>query len=128
MIGQVLGYQRTESLPDHVKAIWEFPTPKNLTDMRSYFALVNQVAPYYAVQPHLQPFRELLKKGSRWYWDNRLQELFQESRIVIAKEILDGITRFEVGRWKGLMTEILPMSTDHTTVLYWGLESLHGGI
>ena len=81
---------KAEPLPDHVKAIREFPTPKNLTDMRSYFALVNQVAPYYAVQPHLQPFRELLKKGSRWYWDNCLQELFQESRIVIAEEILMG--------------------------------------
>ena len=31
--------------------------------MRSYWALVNQVSPYYCIQPHLQPFRELLKKN-----------------------------------------------------------------
>ena len=34
---------KAQSLPKHVKAIREFPTPINLTDMRSYWALVNQV-------------------------------------------------------------------------------------
>ena len=47
---------KAQPLPEHVKAIREFPTPINLTDMRSYWALVNQVSPYYCVQPHLQPF------------------------------------------------------------------------
>ena len=51
-------------LDSHVEAIRNFPVPVNVTDMRSFMALVNQVAPYYAVQPHLQPFRDLLKKGT----------------------------------------------------------------
>ena len=42
---------KAQPLPVHVKVIKEFPTPINLTDMRSYWALVNQVSPYYCVQP-----------------------------------------------------------------------------
>ena len=60
---------KAQPLPEHVKVIKEFPTPINLTDMRSYWALVNQVSPYYCAQPHLQPFRDLLKKKTLWNWD-----------------------------------------------------------
>ena len=56
---------KVQPLPEHVRAIRDFPTPTNITDMRSYWALVNQVSPYYSVQPQLQPFRELMKKSSK---------------------------------------------------------------
>ena len=54
--GVRISKEKVAPLQDHVSAIRQFPTPTNITDLRSYFALVNQVAPYYAVQP------ELLKK------------------------------------------------------------------
>ena len=60
-------------LPQHVEAIRNFPVPENITDMRSYWALVNQVSNFYATQPHLAPFRELMKKNTKWYWDDVLQ-------------------------------------------------------
>ena len=74
-------------LPEHVEAIQNFPVPENITDMRSYWALVNQVSNYYATQPHIAPFRELMKKNPKWYWNDVLQKLFEESRIYISKEI-----------------------------------------
>ena len=77
----------------------EVPTPVNITDMRSYWALVNQVAPFYSVNAHLQPFRELLKKKSTWYWDGVLQKLFEESRERISNSVLKGITRYDKDRW-----------------------------
>ena len=79
-------------LEEHVEAIRNFPTPVNVTDMRSYWALVNQVSHYYAASPKLAPFRELLKKNVKWYWDDVLQDIFEESRAVIAEEIIKGIT------------------------------------
>ena len=42
-------------LAEHMDAIANFPKPMNLTDMRSYWALVSQVAPFYAAQKHLVP-------------------------------------------------------------------------
>ena len=70
---------KVKLLPEHIKAIREFPTPMNITDMRSYYALVNQVAPYYSVMDNMQPFRDLLKKNTKCYWDAALQTLFQQS-------------------------------------------------
>ena len=75
---------KCKPLDAHVDAIRNFPVPINITDMRSFMALVNQVSPYYAVQPHLQPFRELLKKGSIWYWDTNLSKLFEETQAHIS--------------------------------------------
>ena len=92
-------------LDNHVEAIRNFPVPINVTDMRSFMALVNQVAPFYAVQPHLQPFRELLKKGSTWYWDNNLTNLFTAAKEYISTNIVEGITRFDLGRWTALLTD-----------------------
>ena len=103
--GVRISADKVEPLPDHVQALRDFPVPKTLTDMRSYFALVNQVSPYYATQPELQPFRDLLKKNSLFYWDEILQKLFEESKNRIADKVLEGITLFEVGRWTGLMTD-----------------------
>jgi hypothetical protein len=79
--------------------------PINLTDMRSYWELVNQVSSYYYVKPHLQAFRELLKKKIPWYWDGVLQRLFEESREHISKEVLNGIELFVKTRWTGLCTD-----------------------
>ena len=54
--GVQISAEKVEPLPYHVQAMRDFPSPKNLTDMRSYFAFVNQLAPYYATQPELHPF------------------------------------------------------------------------
>ena len=58
--------------------------------MRSFFALVEQVAPYHAVKPHLTPFRELLKKNVKFYWDENLQKIFEEAKATIADSVKDG--------------------------------------
>merc|ERR1711867_266692 len=64
-----------EPLPDHLEAIRTYPIPTSVTDMRSFFALVEQMAPYYAAKQHLAPFRDL-KKNRKFYWDDNLQKLF----------------------------------------------------
>ena len=96
---------KAQPLPEHIKAIKEFPTPVNITDMRSYWALVNQVAPHYCIRPYLEPFRELLKKNTPWYWDGVLQGLFEESREHISKLVLEGITRFDKTRWTAVCSD-----------------------
>ena len=71
---------KCQPLDSYVETICSFPVPVNVTDMRSFMALGNQVAPYYAVQPYLHPFRDLLKKGSIWYWDNNITILFTAAK------------------------------------------------
>ena len=96
---------KVQPLPEHIKAIREFPTPMNITDLRSYYALVNQVSHYYSVSGALQPFRDLLKKNTKWYWDTALQTLFEQSREHIANKVLEGIRLFDVNRWTAVCTD-----------------------
>ena len=51
---------RAAPLPKYLDAIKLFPTPKNLTDIRSWFGLVNQVAGYGQLRKTLDPFRPFL--------------------------------------------------------------------
>ena len=63
-----LGPDLVQPLPSHVNTIKTFPSPTNITDLRSFFALINQISPYYATQCEFLLFRDLLKKSSRWNW------------------------------------------------------------
>ena len=40
----------------HFQAIWDFPTPKNITDVRSWFGLVNQVSYAFSMADKMLPF------------------------------------------------------------------------
>ena len=62
-----------------LNAISSFPSPKNITDARSWFGLVNQVAWAYSLSPIMLPFRELVKKNSNFVWNESLEKAFQQS-------------------------------------------------
>ena len=47
-----------------LQAISEFLTPKKLTDVRSWFGLLNQVSHAFSMAAKMLPFRELLKPGT----------------------------------------------------------------
>ena len=44
-----------------LEAIKNFPTPTDITGIRSWFGLINQVAYAHSLTDDLAPFRELLK-------------------------------------------------------------------
>ena len=81
--------------PTMLRAISEFPTPKNLTDVRSWFGLVNQVAYAFSMTDKMLPFRELLKPITTFYWDDNLQRLFKESKTKILVGIEHGVRIFD---------------------------------
>lgn len=54
----------------------------------------------------MAPFRELIRSKSRkFYWDDTLNHLFNETKPVIAREIEDGRKAFEVKRLTWLTTD-----------------------
>ena len=89
------GYRPPTKITD---AITSFPVPKTLTDMRSWFGLVNQVNYALAQCEMMAPFRELLSKKKKFYWDETLNRLFEESKGKIISLIKDGIKTFELNR------------------------------
>ena len=84
--------------PSMLKAIKEFPAPTNITSMRSFFGLVNQVSFAFSMKDTMAPFRELLRPSSEFYWDDKLQHLFEEAREEIVRKVEAGVRMFEMDR------------------------------
>ena len=59
--GFLIGEKSVKPLQKHTQAIRSFPTPLNITDLRSFMALLQQVAYCYATSPATAPLRHLLK-------------------------------------------------------------------
>ncbi len=79
----------------YVRAISDFPTPKNLTDVRSWFGLVNQVSYAFSMTVAMAPFHELLKPTQKFEWTASHDAAFRESKRVIAQEIQHGVEIFD---------------------------------
>ena len=71
----------------YIQAIPDFPEPKNITDIRSWFGLINQVSYVFSQPEGLLPFRQLLKPGTPFRWDDQLRHIFEESEVVITPMI-----------------------------------------
>ena len=64
--GFLITENSVKPLPKHTKAIRNYPTPTNITDMRSFTALLQQVAYCYAISPAVSKLRHLLKPAVPW--------------------------------------------------------------
>ena len=53
----------------------------------------------------MAPFRELLNKRGKFYWDDALETIFQESKRKIIDSIEEGVRTFEVNRPTWLATD-----------------------
>ena len=92
-------------VPTFFKAIEGFPTPKNITDIRSWFGLVNQSAYTFSKCAVMEPFRELLKKGSQFKWSDALEKAFRAAKDEIRRNIEKGVRIFEKNRQTCLATD-----------------------
>ena len=88
-----------------LSSIANFPTPQDITDARSWFGLVNQLAWAYSLSGIMLPFRELIKKNSKFAWNDTLQQLFDDSKQLIIGKVKEGIQSFEINRRTCLQTD-----------------------
>ena len=88
-----------------LQAIMDFPLPRNITDMRSWFGLVNQVSYAFSMTDRMLPFRDFLKPGTPFSWDDNLTQLFEESKQVIIDEIRTGVQIFDKDKPTCLATD-----------------------
>ena len=91
--------------PKLFEAIEKFPTPKNLTDLRSWHGLINQVSYTFASADIMQPFRTLLSSKTTFTWTEELNKLFETSKRVIIKGISHGVEIFDKTRTTCLATD-----------------------
>merc|ERR1719186_1160391 len=67
----------------------------NISDIRSWFGLINQVAYCFSKGTIMAPFRELLKPSTVFEWTADLQEAFDKSKAEIIRLVKDGVKMFD---------------------------------
>ena len=97
-VGFEIGEQTIRPGQKYYAAIKNFPRPITLSDMRSYFGLVEQVAYTFYMSDVMAPFRELLKPGNtikgKVYWDENMEMIFENSKVVIIEAMEEGVRMF----------------------------------
>ena len=91
--------------PEYLEAIQNFPTPRNITDVRSWFGLINQVSYAFAMTDRMLPFRKLLKPSTPFSWTDELDRLFEDSKAHIVNEIHTGVEIFDKNKPTCLATD-----------------------
>ena len=94
-----------EPLPKYLNAIREYPTPTNISDIRSWFGLVNQVSHYAVLRDIMEPFRKFLSPKCTFEWTDELNELFIKSKALIISAIEEGVKIFDMFKRTCLRTD-----------------------
>lgn len=93
-----VGESSIKPLPKYLDAIRDFPTPKSITDIRSWFGLVNQVANYAQLRGIMAPFRQFLSPKNHFEWSAELENAFEQSKESIIAAIVKGVEIFDLTR------------------------------
>ena len=110
-VGYQINWEDYRPSDNTLSAIQNFPMPESpsITDVRAWFGLVNQVAPFILKSDWMAPFRDLLKvtdsKSKRVYWDDNLQQIFTKSRDELVKVATQGLNYYDASLRTALVTD-----------------------
>ena len=94
-----------EPVPKYLESIRSYPTPQDITEIRSWFGLVNQVAHYSQLREMMEPFRKFLSPKVKFEWNEELDTIFQESKFRIVEAIKEGVRIFDPTKRTALCTD-----------------------
>ena len=97
--------EEVKPLPKYLDAIQRFPRPENISDIRSWFGLVNQVSHYNQLVSMMAPFKKFLSPKVKFEWGQEMEDVFQRSKEAIIKAIVDGVAIFDPERTTALSTD-----------------------
>ena len=83
--GYVVGREGIRADPDKIKAIQRFPKPSNITDLRSFLGLCEQLAGFCTdVAAAMGPLRPLLKATSEFRWLPEHERAFEDTKRALT--------------------------------------------
>ena len=88
-----------------LKAIAEFPRPTDITGMRSWYGLVEQVSFILSKSELMEPFQPLMKKGAEYVRTPERQCAFDMARREIVDLVKSGVKSFRLGAWTCVITD-----------------------
>ena len=87
-----------EPITKYLRAIREFPTQSNITDIQSWVGLVNQVSNYAQLRDMMAPFKPFLSLKRKFEWLDELDKAFTASKSAIADAICCSVEIFNPTR------------------------------
>ena len=104
---------------DKVSGIAQFPTPKNITDLRAFLGLANQLGSFL---PNLSQscvkMRELLKKGIAFLWTDDHEEEFQKVKHLLTSPLM--VKPFNPAMTTALLTDASRLNgMGYALVQFW---------
>ena len=83
--GNIVSEDGIRADPQKVKAIQEFPVPKNITDLRSFFGLVSQLQDFsYEISDAAEALRPLLSTKNAFIWTTAHQDSFDKVKKALT--------------------------------------------
>jgi hypothetical protein len=74
--------------PDKLKAIIDYPTPQNVTELRGFKGMVAFCAKFYPdLHVMLSPFRDLSKASTMFAWTTMHEEAFQKVKKMVVEKV-----------------------------------------
>ena len=90
-----IAQEDVKPLDKYLETIRTFPQPKNVSDIRTWFGLVNQVSHYSKLTDLMKPFKPFLSPKTPFLWTEELEHAFEQSKIELIKAIEHGVRIFD---------------------------------
>ena len=85
-LGHVISAEGLRPATSKARAILEAPTPKNVSQLRSFLGMVNYYGKFVDnLSTRLAPLHQLLQKDAHWKWETQQTKAFEEVRQLLAK-------------------------------------------
>ena len=84
-LGHLIDENGVRPCPDKVRAIAEMATPRNVSDIRRFLGIINQLAKFSQnIAEKSKPLRDLLKKQNAWSWGPPQESAFNDIKQEIS--------------------------------------------
>ena len=134
-LGHMISKEGIQMDPEKVQAISTFPGPANISELRRFLRMVNQVGKFAShMADTTKPLRDLFKKETDWIWEERQEKAFQSvkkqlsSTPVLAHYSADKPTNVPVDASSYGLSSVLCTTSErrNPTEIAMGLFELSG--
>ena len=118
--GYIVGPGCVKADPAKIRAITDFPAPRNLSELRSFFGMVNQLSHFSKeISALAEPLRPLLSSKNEFLWTADHDEALK--KVKSALSVPPKLVHFDVSKETRLTTD-----ASRSNGLGFSLEQKHG--
>ena len=87
--GHIVGDSGISPDPEKIKAIKDFPAPTNVSEVRSFMGMVNQLGSFMPDLAQLtEPIQSLVKKNMHFYWGEPQERAFNHVKHLLTDKLI----------------------------------------